>query len=38
MLARACIGSRRFTQMGDGPEQEKRDEYLLSHPWICKII
>lgn len=34
MVAAASIDSRWFTQMEDGPEQEKRDEYLLSHPGI----
>lgn len=34
MVARASVDSRWFTQMEDGPEQEKRDEYLLSHPGI----
>lgn len=34
MIAAASIDSRWFTQMDDGPEQEKRDEYLLSHPGI----
>lgn len=33
-VARASIESRYFTQMNDGPEQQKRDEYLLSHPGI----
>lgn len=35
-IADASIGSRHFTQMEDGPEQEKRDDYLLSHPGIWK--
>lgn len=34
MVATASIDSRWFTQMEDGPEQQKRDEYLLSHPGI----
>ncbi|KAJ4413013.1 hypothetical protein N0V82_008601 [Gnomoniopsis sp. IMI 355080] len=34
MVAAASIDSRWFTQMEDGPEQEQRDEYLLSHPGI----
>lgn len=34
MVAAASIDSRWFTQMEDGPEQERRDEYLLSHPGI----
>jgi salicylate hydroxylase len=34
MVAAASIDSRWFTQMEDGPEQQKRDEYMLSHPGI----
>lgn len=34
MVAAASSDSRLFTQMQDGPEQEKRDEYLLSNPGI----
>ena len=34
-VARASIGSRWFTQMEDGEEQRKRDEWLLGHPGIC---
>jgi salicylate hydroxylase len=34
MVAEASIGSRWFTQMEDGPEQQKRDEYLLTHPGV----
>jgi salicylate hydroxylase len=34
MVASNSIDSRWFTQMEDGPEQEKRDAYLLSHPGI----
>lgn len=30
----ASIDSRWFTQMEDGEEQRKRDEYLLEHPGI----
>ncbi|KAH8683828.1 hypothetical protein BGZ61DRAFT_495572 [Ilyonectria robusta] len=33
-VATASIESRWFTQMEDGPEQEKRDEWLLAHPGI----
>jgi len=33
-VANESINSRYFTQMPDGPEQEERDEYLLSHPGI----
>ncbi|KAF8069946.1 hypothetical protein FPV67DRAFT_994123 [Lyophyllum atratum] len=34
MVAEASVGSRWFTQMEDGAEQEKRDEWLLAHPGI----
>jgi salicylate hydroxylase len=34
IVAAASINSRWFTQMGDGEEQRKRDEYLLQHPGI----
>jgi salicylate hydroxylase len=34
MVAAASIESRYFTQMEDGPEQQKRDEWLLEHPGI----
>lgn len=34
MVANNSIDSRWFTQMEDGPEQQKRDEYLLAHPGI----
>jgi len=34
-VATASIGSRWFTQMEDGEEQRKRDEWLLEHPGIC---
>jgi hypothetical protein len=30
----AAMGSRVFTQMSDGPEQQERDEWLLAHPGI----
>ncbi|GLB45033.1 putative lycopene cyclase protein [Lyophyllum shimeji] len=33
-IAEASIGSRWFTQMEDGPEQEARDAWLLEHPGI----
>lgn len=33
-IATASIESRWFTQMEDGPEQEKRDEWLVAHPGI----
>lgn len=33
-VAEASIDSRWFTQMEDGPEQEKRAEWLLAHPGI----
>jgi len=33
-VAEASIGSRWFTQMEDGAEQRKRDEWLLAHPGI----
>lgn len=33
-VAAASIDSRRFTQMEDGEEQRKRDEWLLAHPGI----
>lgn len=33
-VANESIHSRYFTQMPDGPEQEERDGYLLSHPGI----
>ena len=35
VVATASIGSRWFTQMEDGEEQRKRDEWLLAHPGIC---
>lgn len=34
-IAAASINSRQFTQMEDGVEQRKRDEWLLAHPGIC---
>lgn len=34
MVAAASIDSRWFTQMEDGPEQQARDAYLVSHPGI----
>jgi len=34
VVAEASIGSRWFTQMEDGEEQRKRDEWLLAHPGI----
>ena len=33
-VASASLSSRHFTQMVDGPEQQKRDEWLLAHPGI----
>lgn len=33
-VANASIDSRHFTQMPDGPKQQERDDYLLSHPGI----
>lgn len=33
-VAHESIGSRWFTQMPDGPEQQERDEWLLAHPGI----
>ncbi|KAK9775302.1 putative Salicylate hydroxylase [Seiridium cardinale] len=33
-IAEASVSSRWFTQMDDGPEQIKRDEWLLAHPGI----
>ena len=33
-VASASIDSRWFTQMEDGLEQQKRDEWLLAHPGI----
>lgn len=33
-VAAASIESRYFTQMEDGPEQQKRDAWLLEHPGI----
>jgi salicylate hydroxylase len=35
-VAAASIDSRWFTQMSDGEEQRKRDEWLLAHPGIWK--
>ena len=35
-VSNASIDSRWFTQMEDGPEQQKRDEWLLAHPGIWK--
>jgi len=35
-VAHASVDSRWFTQMSDGPEQEDRDRYLLTHPGIQK--
>lgn len=35
-VARKSIDSRWFTQMPDGPKQQERDEWLLSHPGIQK--
>ena len=34
MVAENSVTSRYFTQMEDGPEQVKRDEWLLAHPGI----
>lgn len=34
VVAAASIGSRWFTQMGDGEEQRKRDKWLIAHPGI----
>jgi salicylate hydroxylase len=33
-VAGESINSRHFTQMPDGPKQQERDEYLLTHPGI----
>jgi salicylate hydroxylase len=33
-VAHESMGSRVFTQMSDGPEQQERDEWLLAHPGI----
>jgi salicylate hydroxylase len=34
MVAEQSVTSRYFTQMEDGPNQVKRDEWLLAHPGI----
>ena len=33
-VAHESVGSRWFTQMPDGPEQKKRDDWLLANPGI----
>ena len=35
-VAENSVSSRWFTQMEDGEEQRKRDEWLLAHPGIWK--